>query len=144
MAITYHTENVPLPKLLKKRLINQWIKGIASIHNKRAKNIQYIFCNNAQILELNRQFLKHDFFTDVITFDYSENDRLNADIYISLDMVTNNAGIYNTPFYEELYRVMIHGILHLCGFKDKTVKEKKQMKKEENQALEILCSKIEL
>ena len=137
MPIAYHTENVNLPEKFKKRQANQWIKEIIQNHEKKSGAIVFIFCDDAKILEINRQFLKGDYYTDIITFDYSEGNLLSGDLYISIDTVKSNSEKFQTEFLEELYRVMIHGILHLCGMNDKTEEERTQMTMEENKALEI-------
>ena len=137
MPITYVTENVRLPRQFKRRIHTQWIQHIVQKHGSEVKAISFIFCNDERILEINRQYLKHDYYTDVITFDGSENHQLSGDIFISLETVKSNAQLYKTSYEEELRRVMIHGVLHLCGLKDKTLTEKKKMKKEEGEALQI-------
>ena len=143
MAIAYYTENTKLPKQFQKRKLTQWIKEIANSKNKKADNITYLFCTDEKILEINRNFLKHDYYTDIITFDYTEDNLLAGDIFISIDTVKSNAAKFNSDYIEELYRVMIHGILHLCGMKDRTEEEKKKITQAENKALEILRKMIE-
>jgi rRNA maturation RNase YbeY len=142
MPVVYYTENVRLPKDFQKRLLSQWIQEIAISHHKKTGNIVYIFCDDEKILELNRRYLQHDYFTDIITFDYTEGNLLGGDLYISLDTVKSNAGRFNSSLLEELYRVMIHGILHLCGLSDTTEEERKQMTHAENNALEMLRTKL--
>ena len=137
MSISYYTENVNLPKKFKKRKATQWIKEIIQNHQKKLGTIAYIFCDDEKILEINRQYLQGDYYTDIITFDYTEGTVLSGDLYISLETVKTNSEKFYTDFLEELHRVIIHGILHLCGIKDKTVDEQKQMTQEENKALEI-------
>lgn len=110
---------------------------MAKLYNRQVGDVSYIFCSDDKILEVNKQYLKHDYFTDVITFDYSENDTISGDIFISLDTVKSNSQKFNTSNEEELLRVIIHGILHLCGLKDKSAEDSKMMTKSENQALEI-------
>jgi rRNA maturation RNase YbeY len=135
MAITYITENVNFPAQFKKRRTSQWIKEIILRNKKRTGNITYIFCNNTKILEINTQFLKHNYFTDIITFDYTDSDIISGDIFISLETVKANSELYKTLFAEELRRVIIHGILHLCGCKDKSRTDKKNMREKEDEAL---------
>jgi len=137
MAITFHTENVALPKI-KKRETTSWIKTVAEKYHKKVGEIAYLFCDDAKILEINRQYLQHDFYTDIITFDYSEGDIISGDISISLDTVRSNSQMYHTDFETELYRVMIHGILHLCGMNDQSEAEQKEMRAAENSALDLL------
>lgn len=137
MAISFQAENIKLPDI-KKRRISEWIKAVAGSYSKTVGEIAYLFCNDDKILEVNRQYLKHDFYTDIITFDYSEEDKISGDIFISLDTVRSNSQKYTTDYQEELYRVIIHGILHLCGLDDGSEDEKKSMKEAENSALKLL------
>ena len=139
MSITYYTENVNLPKKFKKRQASQWIKEIIQNHEKKLGDIVYIFCDDEKILEINRQYLQSDYYTDIITFDYTEGVVLSGDLYISVDTVRSNSEKFHTDFLEELHRVIIHGILHLCGYKDKTPTEKKTMRAKEKEALQFLC-----
>ena len=146
MAIIYITENVHLPKQFKKRQISQWIKEIIRTHEKKMGDITCIFCNNAKILEINEQYLKHHYFTDIITFDYTENDTVLGDMFISLETVKTNSELYKTSYEQELRRVIIHGILHLCGYEDKTRLTKTIMREKEDEALflfeNVLFNKI--
>jgi rRNA maturation RNase YbeY len=136
MAITFQAENVALPNI-KKRATSNWIKVVAEEYGKKVGDISYIFCDDAKILEINQTYLHHDFYTDIITFDYSEGDRISGDIFISIDTVRSNAEKYGTNFDDELHRVIIHGILHLCGLKDKSETDSKVMRKAEDKALSI-------
>lgn len=136
MAITFQAENVALPNI-KKRATSNWIKIIAEEYGKKAGDVSYIFCDDAKILEINQTYLHHDFYTDIITFDYSEGDRISGDIFISIDTVRSNAEKYETNFDDELHRVIIHGILHLCGLKDKSEADSKKMREAEDKALSI-------
>ena len=138
MPITFQTKNVELPKQLKKRPTSQWIKEIIGNYGKTTGHIVYIFCDDEAIIEMNRQYLKHDYYTDIITFDYSENNKLSGDIFISIETVKTNAEKFKTDYHEELHRVMIHGILHLCGYKDKTPAEKKIIRRKEDELLALL------
>ncbi|MDR0371367.1 MAG: rRNA maturation RNase YbeY [Prevotellaceae bacterium] len=113
----------------------RWIKNTASRYQKKTGDINYLFCSDKRILEVNNQFLHHDYYTDIITFDYSEHNRIAGDIFISIDTVRSNAETFETPFTEELNRVIIHGILHLCGYADKTAEEAKNMRLMEYEAL---------
>jgi len=137
MAITFQTENVALPKI-KKRETTNWLKTVAERYHKKTGEIAYLFCNDAKILEINRQYLQHDFYTDIITFDYSEGNIISGDIFISLDTVRSNSQMYHTDFETELHRVMIHGVLHLCGINDQSEAEQKEMRAAENSALDLL------
>ena len=138
MAITYITENVNLPKQFKKRQISKWIKYIIQTHERKTGAIVYIFCNDEKILEINTQYLKHKFYTDIITFDYTKGNTVSGDIFISLDTVKTNSERFKTNYEEELRRVLIHGILHLCGIDDKTAATRIIMECAENEALDKL------
>ena len=137
MAITFQAENIGFPKI-KKRDTQHWIKRVAENYGKKVGDINYLFCSDEKILEINNQYLSHDFYTDIITFDYSEGNTISGDIFISLDTVSTNSQKYNTDFMEELYRVIIHGILHLCGIDDKSEHEEKAMRQAENEALKMI------
>ena len=120
---------------LDERKVTRWIRSVAADYNFAVGNINYIFCSDERELEVNRQFLGHDYYTDVITFDYTSGKTLNGDIFISLDTVRSNAEMVGTPFEEELRRIIIHGILHLTGQGDKTPETKAQMTAKEEKAL---------
>jgi len=129
---------------IRRRDISAWIKAVAATYGKRVGDIGYIFCNDEKILEVNRQYLQHDYYTDIITFDYSDDalltgkkDTIAGDLFISLDTVRTNAEQQGTTYDEELHRVIIHGILHLCGINDKGPGEREIMEREENKALEL-------
>lgn len=138
MAITFQSENIPFPRSIKKRKTANWIKSVADGFGKKVGELAYLFCDDQKILEVNRQYLQHDFFTDIITFDYSEGDAIAGDIFISLETVRSNSQKYHTPYEEELHRVIIHGVLHLCGLRDKSSTEKKAMREAEEKALNLL------
>ncbi len=135
--ITYQSENVAVPKFAR-RAMSAWIKAVAAAHGKKVGEIAYVFCDDAKILDVNRQYLRHDYYTDIITFDYTEGDTIAGDIFISLDTVRSNAELVGTAYADELHRVIIHGILHLCGINDKGPGERAVMEAAENQALAIL------
>lgn len=137
MSISFNTENIELPEINKSRVSN-WIKDIASKYNKRVGELSYLFCDDNKILEVNRQYLQHDFYTDIITFDYSERNKISGDIFISLDTVRSNAQLFDTNFIDELHRVIIHGVLHLCGIDDITDEQERKMRKAEEEALALL------
>jgi len=118
--------------LPEKRKIKLRIQSLVTLENKGVGEIAFIFCSDDELLQINQQYLKHDYYTDVITFDYSENTDVSGDIFISIDTVRANAKEYNQSFDEELHRVMAHGILHLCGYKDKTSTQKKTMREKED------------
>ena len=122
---------------IKKRETTAWIKAVAATYGKKVGEIAYIFCSDEKILEVNRQYLQHDYYTDIITFDYCEGKKLSGDLFISLDTVRTNAEQFNAPYETERYRVSIHGILHLCGINDKGPGEREIMEAAENKALEM-------
>jgi len=134
--ITYNTSGVKMPKI-KRRDTTAWIKAVIATYNKRLGEVGYMFVNDEKILEINNEYLQHDYYTDVITFDYNENDVVNGDIVISLDTVRTNAEKFGKTFDDELHRVIIHGILHLCGLHDKAPGEREQIEKAENKALAL-------
>lgn len=125
----------------KKNSLRKWINAIAEQEKHTIGNINYVFCSEDELLKLNTQYLKHKSHTDIITFDYSDKNKISGDIFISVERVTENAKKYNTTFDDELHRVLIHGILHLCGYKDKTDEQEKIMRKKEDKAL-LLRSKL--
>ena len=134
--ITYNTINVKMPAI-RRRDTSAWIKAVAASYGKRTGDIAYVFCDDEEILRVNREYLQHDYYTDIITFDYSEGDTIAGDLFISLDTVRTNAALFDTTYDEELRRVIIHGILHLCGINDKGPGEREQMEAAENQALAL-------
>ena len=135
--ITYSTDGVRMPKI-KKRETTAWIRDVAATYGKKVGEIGYMFVNDDRILEVNREYLGHDYFTDIITFDYCEGDVLNGDLVISLDTVRSNAELFHKDYDEELHRVIIHGVLHLCGINDKGPGERELMEAAENKALGLL------
>ena len=134
--ITYNSENVKLPNI-KRRETPAWIRRVAATYGKKVGEVGYLFCDDEQILEVNNESLGHDYYTDIITFDYCEGDVLNGDLVISLDTVRSNAELFHKDYDEELHRVIIHGILHLCGQNDKGPGEREQMEAAENRALAL-------
>ena len=134
--ITYQTEDIQMPAI-KKSETSEWIKAVAASYGKRVGEIAYIFCSDEKILEVNRQYLEHDYYTDIITFDYTEGNRISGDLFISLDTVRTNAEQFDQPYERELYRVIIHGVLHLCGINDKGPGEREIMEEAENKALAL-------
>ena len=121
--ITYNTENVGMPDI-RRRLTSQWVKQVAQSYGRKVGEVAYVFVDDEEILRVNRQYLQHDYYTDIITFDYCEGDTISGDLFISL------------PYGQELRRVIIHGILHLCGVNDKGPGEREIMEAAENKALE--------
>ena len=134
--ITYNAEGVKLPKI-GKRDTTRWIKAVAATHNRKVGEIGYMFVNDEKILEVNNEYLGHDYYTDVITFDYCEGNILNGDIVISLDTVRTNAEKFGKTYEDELFRVIIHGVLHLCGINDKGPGKREIMEENENKALAL-------
>lgn len=134
--ITYNSENVKMPKI-RKRDTSAWIKKVAATYGRKVGDIGYLFCDDEKILEVNREYLQHDYYTDIITFDYDEDDIISGDLVISLDTVRSNAELFGKSYEEELYRVIIHGILHLCGINDKGPGEREIMEAAEDKALKM-------
>jgi len=141
--ITYTTDGVKMPPI-KRRDISAWIKNVAQSYGKSVGDIAYIFCNDEKILEVNRQYLQHDYYTDIITFDYCDDlvemgisDTISGDMFISLDTVRTNAAGLGVDYIQELHRVIIHGILHLLGINDKGPGEREIMEAAENKALAL-------
>ncbi len=120
-----------------KTLNNRWLRMVAGSEVRRVGDISIIFCSDNYILDVNMRYLQHDYFTDIITFDYCEGDRLSGDLFISVDSVRENALFYGTTFENELNRVMVHGILHLIGYDDHTDEEKKVMRSKEDYYLSL-------
>lgn len=135
--ITYSAEDVKMPKI-RKRDTSQWIKAVAASYGRKVGEIGYMFVNDEKMLEVNNEYLGHDYYTDIITFDYDEGDVLNGDLVISLDTVRTNAELFHKSYEDELNRVIIHGILHLCGINDKGPGEREIMEANENKALALL------
>ncbi|MBQ7985044.1 MAG: rRNA maturation RNase YbeY [Bacteroidales bacterium] len=138
MAVNFSTDT---PSDLKQKLkLKKWIKSVIERHGKKCGTVSYLFTTDEKVLQINKQYLNHDFYTDIITFDYTENDTVSGDIFISADRVRENAVTFNTTFDQELHRVIIHGVLHLIGFKDHSDKEQKIMRQKEDEALCLLNS----
>ena len=131
-------DGVDFPQELPLETIQEWIERVAADHDRVVGSINYIFCNDEKILEVNRQYLQHDYFTDIITFDNSRRKQINGDMFISLDTVASNAELVGQPYQRELSRVIIHGVLHLCGINDKGPGEREIMEQHENAALALL------
>lgn len=135
--ISYQADGVELPKI-KHREITAWIKAVAKTYGKRVGDIGYMFVDDEKILEVNNQYLGHDYYTDIITFDYDEGDMISGDLVISLDTVRSNAELFGKNYADELNRVIIHGVLHLCGINDKGPGEREIMEAHEEKALALL------
>lgn len=139
MSITYNSENISFPDI-DRNTVTAWIKQVAAKYGKKCDEIGYIFCDDERILEVNRAFLQHDYYTDIITFDYCVGNIISGDIFISVDTVRSNALQLGVDYDTELYRVIIHGILHLCGIDDKGPGEREIMEQCENEALTMLAT----
>ena len=135
--ITYNADDVRMPDFAH-RSVSKWIKTVAEGYGFKIGELGYMFCSDNRLLEMNKEYLGHDYFTDIITFDYVEGNVINGDIAISVDTVRKNAEEYGVTFDQELMRVMIHGVLHLTGQNDKTDAEFAEMKAKEATALAIL------
>ena len=138
MEINFFNEEIDLPNLDFLKL-KKWIQKIITFYNKKPGIINYIFCSDDYLLEINQKYLQHNYYTDIISFDYCEEEIISGDIYISIDRVNDNASKYETKD-TELYRVIIHGILHYIGLDDHTVEERKEMRSAEDKAIKMLFS----
>ena len=134
--VSFECKNIELP-VLDYPKIEIWLGEIAAKHDRRIGNLNYLFCDDEEILRVNREFLKHDYYTDIITFDYSYKNKVSGDIFISLDTVRSNAKELGETYQRELLRVISHGLLHLCGINDKAPGERAIMEENENKALLI-------
>ncbi len=134
MAISFVNEQIKF-QLADKQRIKRWIMAVCQQNHKKVGDIGYLFCDDTYLLEVNKQYLNHDTYTDIITFDYVEEGVVNGDIMISVERVRENAKLFEVPFEQELHRVIIHGVLHLLGQKDKSTKEAAMMRKREEDAL---------
>ena len=114
-----------------------WLTKVIESENKKLGEINYIFCDDEYLLEINKQYLNHDYYTDIISFDYTENEVVSGDIFISIDRVKENASDYGVSFDNELKRVIIHGILHFCGYKDKSQEEERMMRLKEEEKINL-------
>lgn len=135
--ITYNAIGIDVPDF-NQEAVSRWIEAVARTHGKSVGALAYIFCNDAKIIEVNREFLHHDYYTDIITFDYSNSRRIAGDMFISLDTVRSNAEMLGKSYSEELMRVVIHGVLHLVGINDKGPGEREIMERHEDEALALL------
>lgn len=137
--INFTSKKIALPDFSQEK-VKAWIEEVAARHDRRVRDLTYIFCDDEKILEVNLEFLQHDYYTDIITFDYSTRRRISGDIFISLDTVRSNAELFAREYEEELMRVIIHGVLHLCGIDDKGEGEREIMEQYENEALTLLAN----
>ena len=134
--VTYFTEDTSFT-FKEKRLTSRWLKLVAESEIRRLGDVSVIFCSDNYILDVNLKYLQHDYYTDIITFDYCEGDRLNGDLFISVDSVRENAAFYGTEFAHELNRVIVHGVLHLIGYDDHTEEDIAVMRSKENYYLSL-------
>lgn len=137
MSISFTSQEIAMPDISRSDIAD-WIKRVIAHHGKRCGDVCYIFCNDERILEVNKEFLQHDYYTDIITFDYCTGNTISGDIFISLDTVLSNAQQVGEPYERELRRVIIHGILHLCGIDDKGPGEREIMEEFENESLAMM------
>ena len=135
--ITYNIINVSMPDI-REAEVSEWVREVAKSYGKVVGDINYIFVDDETMLDINRRFIGHDYYTDHIGFDYSQGNALSGDIYISLDTVRTNAEQFGATEDEELHRIIIHGLLHLCGLRDKTPEERAEMQKAEDKALRAI------
>jgi len=136
MSIHYFNEDIAFPKI-KKRITSSWIKQVISIEDKRVGDISFIFCSDMYLLDVNRKYLNHDYYTDIITFDNVVDSLIIGDIFISVDRVKENSIEFATSFDNEIHRIIIHGVLHLLGYKDKVKKDKHLMTEKEDLYLKL-------
>lgn len=137
-SINWYAEQPAVMPDIDRSATERWLCEVAAAHGFRIGVMNYIFCDDEKILEVNRQFINHDYYTDIITFDYSRGDVVSGDIYISLDTVATNASAYAPDYHRELFRVIAHGLLHLCGIDDKGPGEREIMERNEDEALAML------
>lgn len=137
MPIVFDVEGVEMPSINETE-INEWISKVVASHDRELGELAYIFCSDEKILEVNNEYLQHDYYTDIITFDYTEDKTISGDMFISLDTVRTNAELFKTNYEEELLRVIVHGVLHLCGFADATDDEESKMRELEDKALSLI------
>ena len=135
--ISLNSVDVVKPKFIKSRQLKPFIKSLVLSEGLVSGDIAIVFCSDEYLLKINQDFLNHDYYTDIITFDYCENGIVNGDLLISLDRVLENSTKENTSFLEELHRVVFHGVLHLCGFKDKSKKDIEMMRFKEAHYLNL-------
>lgn len=134
--ITFQAQDISFPSIDEER-VKTWIHDVAASYGKTVGDINYIFVGDEEILRINREFIHHDYYTDHIGFDYCFGNTLSGDIFIGVETVASNAEGLGIPFMDELHRVIIHGVLHLCGIEDKTPQQRQQMEAAEDKALEI-------
>ena len=136
MAVNFYAEDIEMPSI-KKNETKEWIKSITTSYGKKVGDVSYIFCNDQKLLQVNKQYLDHDYHTDIITLDYTEGDKISGHIFISLDTVNSNSEQFSESYDKELHRVIIHGILHLWGIDDQSPEQRANMIECENKALAV-------
>lgn len=141
--VSYHTQDTDY-KFKAKRLTSKWLKVLVEKEGRRLGAVSVIFCSDGYLLGMNRQYLGHDYYTDIITFDYCEGPVISGDLFISVDTVRENALFYGEQYDREMHRVIVHGVLHLIGYDDHTDKDRKQMRSKENEALALLDGMTEV
>lgn len=142
-SISFHNEGVNT-KTPSKRLLKAWIKEFVSNHGKKVGELAFVFCSDEKILEVNQNFLQHDYYTDIITFDYCEGEIVSGDIFISVERVQENAVSHKVDYNTELLRILAHGVLHLIGFQDKKEKNKIEMTRNEDLCVSLFFTKFAL
>jgi rRNA maturation RNase YbeY len=140
-SISFYNDGVR-PKTPSKRLLKAWIKEFVSNHGKKVGELAFVFCSDDKILEVNQGFLQHDYYTDIITFDYCEGEIISGDIFISVERVLENATLHQVNYTAELLRVISHGVLHLIGFQDKEEKNKVEMTRNEDLCMSLFFTKF--
>jgi probable rRNA maturation factor len=136
-TINFHKSNIKF-RFSNKAKITKWIEAVVKKERKQIGSLNFIFCTDAALLAMNKRYLNHNYFTDIITFDYSEGKAIGGEIYISIDRVRENAVTMGVTFHVELCRVIIHGVLHLLGYSDKTKAQKKKMRMKEDECLALI------
>lgn len=138
MAITFSCDGVKFPKEIKRKDLTLWIRSVAASHGFKVGELGYLLCTDEKILEINKEYLQHDYYTDIITFDYTENGVISGDIFMSMETVASNADQFSVTLTREFLRIVIHGVLHLCGFPDKSPQERAEMTRLEDEALALV------
>ncbi len=137
MPVYFHTEDISFV-FKNKRKVSSWLNSVVTSFDKKVGTLNYIFCSDQYLYSINKTYLNHDNFTDIITFNYCDGNKISGDLFISIDRVQEYSTLNNIEFNIEIHRVIVHGVLHLCGFNDKTEEEKENMRKQENISLQLL------
>lgn len=141
--VEIHIEDVATVPGISSEFLFAWFTHVCKVEEKALGEVNVIFCSDEYLLEMNRDHLQHDYYTDIITFDYSEEDTVSGDLFISVDRVADNANELDIPFLDELNRVCVHGLLHLCGYKDKSEKDEQLMRSKEDEMLALRMFHVE-